>query len=669
MTEFNFDRIILFSILAFIVGVIVIPSLYCTILYIKFKINILKTLRKTILQIGLFAIIFAAIISAIIVLIYISTTPTIMSSSPGNGAEWESFAKPITVNFNVPVDIARLDPHLTPDIKGKWVWQTYLGIPGITKTGKFYPEETLFPGQRVVLYIIGVGRINNPENHELALNFDAPRVAEFVDTYPADQSDTVQRNDLIRVNLSKANDYNAEWLLNFDPAVEYENFDQFKKELVIKPKNNLDQQKTYKLKIQRRPIRYSLSENKIIEYGEFDYTKDISFTTVKEPNIENFTPQNSGIKEDSVIKVRFVLPMNRESVEENFISEPKIEGTFSWDDDQNMTLTPSAKFPKETKYKITFKEGTKSMSQGVFAKDIAYEFETIGPVKVAVFVPSSNQQRVAEYSSIGVTFDQEVDHASAQSLFTINPAVGGVYSWDGNTMVFDPSVNLNFNTTYTIKMLAGVKSLYGVDSKQEFASSFTIRPDEVLIGGVPQIYQPYGSFSCNIYSAIMALSWKGYKASATQLISEMGNNPNQSGGQWTGDPYVNYVGNSDGSWGYGVYWTALKKVFNNRGITTEIKTNWNTRELAQAINAGHIVVIWRYNGESSNYNKSWTASDGTFVYAINGQHGSVVTGFKGSMNNPTQFLLNDPWYGKGWYNTSYLDSVWARMNRSALIVY
>ncbi len=669
MTEFNFDRIILFSILAFILGVVIIPLLYCTILYVKFKINILKTLRKTILQIGLFAIIFAGIISVITVLIYTSTTPAIMSSSPGNGEEWESFKKPITVNFNIPVDTARIDPHLTPDIKGKWVWQSYLGIPGITKTGRFYPDETLFPGQRVVLYIIGVGRINNPENHELAINFDAPRVSEVVDSYPADQSTTVQRDDLIRINLSKSNDFNSEWLVNFDPAFEYETFDQFKKELVIKPKNNLDQQKTYKLKIQRRPIRYDLVEGKILEYAEFDYTKDITFTTVKEPNIEDFSPKNSGVREETVIKVKFALPMDRESVEKNFITEPMIEGAFSWGDDQNMTYTPTTKFPKETKYKVTFKEGTKSVDQGVFAKDIIYEFETIGPVKVSTFVPSPNQQRVAEYSSIGVTFDQEVDHASAQSLFTINPGVSGVFSWNGNTMIFDPSTNLGFNATYTIKILTGVKTVYGVDSKQEFSSKFTVRPDEVLIGGVPQIYQPYGSFSCNIYSAIMALSWKGHKASASQLISEIGYNSAQTGGHWAGNPYKQYVGNSDGSWGYGVYWTALQKVFNNRGVTTEIKTNWNTREMAQAINNGRIVVIWRYNGESSNFNKSWTASDGTFVYAINGQHGSVVTGFKGSINNPTQFLLNDPWYGKGWYNTGYLDSVWARMNRSALIVH
>jgi len=186
---------------------------------------------------------------------------------------------------------------------------------------------------------------------------------------------------------------------------------------------------------------------------------------------------------------------------------------------------------------------------------------------------------------------------------------------------------------------------------------------------MPLYYQPQYpvSFSCNIYAAKMALAWKGYNTDISGLISEIGSDARQdSYGRWIGNPYVNFIGNGDGSWGYGTYWTALQKVFNNRGIATEVRTKWNLNELARSIENGHPVIIWRYNGTSQDRNLEW-GSPG--VYAINGQHGGVVTGFRGTIDNPTHFYLNDPWFGLIWMDRYTFDYYWSRLNRSALIIY
>lgn len=113
-------------------------------------------------------------------------------------------------------------------------------------------------------------------------------------------------------------------------------------------------------------------------------------------------------------------------------------------------------------------------------------------------------------------------------------------------------------------------------------------------------------------------------------------------------------------------WYAIQKLFNNRGIHTEIHENWNLRSLAKAVEAGHPVQIWRYNGTSKDSNLQWGTSG---VYAINGQHGGVVTGFRGSSDNPTAFYINDPWFGLIWMDAGTFDYYWSRLNRVGLVIF
>ena len=57
-------------------------------------------------------------------------------------------------------------------------------------------------------------------------------------------------------------------------------------------------------------------------------------------------------------------------------------------------------------------------------------------------------------------------------------------------------------------------------------------------------------------------------------------------------------------------------------------------------------MIWGQNGWSDPHEISWTSTTGEFIRAINGMHSSVVTGFKGTPDNPTEIYLNDPWRGQ-----------------------
>jgi len=660
-----------------LLGLILVVGIIITLITLLF-LNLRKKTDKSIkikkffIKFLIFCFSYCLLTLGAFLYIYLSTSPNIVYTKPSMGTAWDNYQKPLEIKFNVPIVISNIQSKISPDTSGKWVWDNYLGINNLTRSGKFYPDQSFFPNKRIVVYITGIGRMGlSSEYNEAALNLESTSLPEIISTIPINKSENIKRDTQFQINLNKDNNNLAEWTFTFEPKIDFTIVSPYTNSIIIKPAKQLDQTTKYKLKINRRSILYSYKDNKIIDYGDdLEQSTELNFVTAQEPFIQNFSPQGNTIRSNEIIKVQFSLAMDRSSVESNTIITPQTSGKFSWQDDSNMVFTPDNMLTKGIGYTVKFNSGTASKLNGIFGSDGVFQFQTIGAISINNIYPNNNSNRVRENIKISVDFNQNVDKQSAQNNFRIDPFVNGSYSWQGNKVYFSPSNNYLFNTKYKISIIKGVKSLEGLDSIDDVNSYFTTIPAEIILANVPEITQPYGSFSCNIYSADMLLAWKGFSLTATSIISEIGNNPNQNNGQWSGDPNVEYVGNSDGSWGYGVYWNPIQKLFTKRGIRTEIKYAWNVSSIANSIANGQPVIIWRYNGVSQDTDKNWIASDnGVAVHGINGQHGGVVVGFRGSISNPTQFLLNDPWYGIGWYNVSTFDYDWSRLNRMALVVY
>lgn len=662
-----------FDLLAIILAFLLIcVGILFPVLYLKYKKGITLKWIAMVYRWRLlryFFILFAIYIG-LVFLIYSSTVPKIIRTYPEPSTNWDTYRNPIEVEFNVPVMVGELEPNINPSITGTWVWEPYLGSVELTRRGTFHPLETFFPDQRVVVYIIGVSRLLHDENHEMGVDFQSIKTPVIQNYIPENGNEKVTRDQEIVLELSNENDHAIEYRFKIEPEIDLDISDIYSSRIFIKPKNSFSQDTEYTLTVYKRAIRYGFETNSIIEYSEDEeQTETYKFKTVKAPFIDEFSPEGTGVKEDATIEIKFSSAMDRTMVEETIKFDPEIEGAFEWSDDMNLTFTPTSVLPKETEYKVIFPAGLKNSEGGMFEEDAEFKFTTIGGVKVTEISPSNNSVGLAEDTNVRVSFDQEVDKESAQQHFSISPAVNGTMNWDGNTLIFDPEHNLGYSTTYEITIAPGIKSIYGLDGKDEYKSKFTIRADQIVIGGIPNYYQPQPSFSCNIYSTMMVLAWKGHYPSVTQLIAEIGYNTNQSNGQWTGNPYKEFVGNSDGSWGYGVYWDPISRILANRGVRSELHQNWNLSAVAREVAAGRPVIIWRYNGESADYDRDWVASDGTYIEAINGQHGGVITGFRGSVNSPTAFYLNDSWYGPGWYSTEILDYFWSRMGRVGLVIH
>ncbi len=54
-----------------------------------------------------------------------------------------------------------------------------------------------------------------------------------------------------------------------------------------------------------------------------------------------------------------------------------------------------------------------------------------------------------------MTFSEAVEHTSVERAFSISPAIGGVFTWSGNAVTFEPSGNLEGTTNYMVTIGTG----------------------------------------------------------------------------------------------------------------------------------------------------------------------------------------------------------------------
>jgi parallel beta-helix repeat protein len=123
----------------------------------------------------------------------------------------------------------------------------------------------------------------------------------------------------------------------------------------------------------------------------------------------------------------------------------------------------SSKNPITGGYNISYvHEGLFSDGQVVTCRIIAGDFDgnlldwtwTFTLDLTAPFVvfvsPPDDAENVPLDATINVTFSEPMSHSSAESALSMSPSLSGIFSWNGNTMIFTPDSPLDFNTIYTV---------------------------------------------------------------------------------------------------------------------------------------------------------------------------------------------------------------------------
>ncbi len=82
-------------------------------------------------------------------------------------------------------------------------------------------------------------------------------------------------------------------------------------------------------------------------------------------------------------------------------------------------------------------------------------------VRIVALQPADGRTGVSSRTSIRVTFDRQMVSPAAALPLIISPAVSGTLRWEGTTLIFAPARPLASETTYTVKLAAGLQSDQG----------------------------------------------------------------------------------------------------------------------------------------------------------------------------------------------------------------
>ncbi len=87
--------------------------------------------------------------------------------------------------------------------------------------------------------------------------------------------------------------------------------------------------------------------------------------------------------------------------------------------------------------------------------------------------PIDNSNNIDIEINISANFSESIINTSAENSFSIYPSTDGEFSWNNNTLIFDPKSSLHYNITYTIKFGNNVTDLIGHSMNDPYIWKFT----------------------------------------------------------------------------------------------------------------------------------------------------------------------------------------------------
>ena len=178
-----------------------------------------------------------------------------------------------------------------------------------------------------------------------------------------------------------------------------------------------------------------------------------------------------------------------------------------------VTFTPSANLAYSTTYTATITTGVKDLAGNAMTENYTWAFvtgaapDTTPPTVIGVS-PGIGATNVPITSTITATFSELMDTSTVNSsTFMLkdsnNNPVSDVVTYAGTTATFTPSGNLNYSSTYTATVTAGVKDLAGNSMSSDYSWAFTtgVAPDTTS----PSI--PTGLTATAVSAGRIDLSW------------------------------------------------------------------------------------------------------------------------------------------------------------------
>lgn len=604
--------------------------------------------------------------------ITVPTPKVIFPTEPALGITEITDEKPITIKFDRPIDTKILKYQVTPELDGSWDFTSSSNI--VSDSLKFTPKETPKAEERYTVSLTNIKSILGSKKENYLFSFQTAPAPKIISVAPGSGDIGILPNQEITVVTDYPHESSAEFGFETTPPLDLAiRKDELR--YIVKPKDGFRKGTDYNLKISRTLVsqNYKTGEKKALSEKEEIWNG--GFRTIDAPGVKSYSPTGAGVLADTSIKIEFRQDMEPSSTQAGFSINPKAEGSFSWEGTRVLNFKPKEDLAKNTKYTISVSKQAKAADSSPFEEEFVFNFTTIGYVTASLSPAGSGVSNGG--GRITVSFNQAVDHASAQSKFSISPNIAGSFSWSGNAMYFNYS-GLSYSTTYSANIASGVKSVYGIDSVQAFGTSFMTKAQSVTLN-VPSYRQSH-MYSCMASAARQALAYRGVYVSEDTLLSQMGYDYTPFSGTWGdpnaiwGDPDNGVTGNINGasggvSWGYGAHaGPTARAISNYRGA--EVRSGWTVQGIAQEIASGNPVIVYWVNGVWPSYVVNWKTPSGKVIRGVNGMHVQVVKGFTGTVDNPTSFIVNDSGYGypSRTFDVGTFKSKWSWYGNTGIIV-
>ncbi len=169
--------------------------------------------------------------------------------------------------------------------------------------------------------------------------------------------------------------------------------------------------------------------------------------------------------------------------------QPSTTGDGKWINTSTFSFTPSQNLAVATQYTATLAPMTDMLGQSLTG--YKWSFKTSSPA-IAKTDPGDNTQFVAATQPITVTFNTEMDRASAEARWSVKRQTDGVAAtgrieWQGAVMRFVPDKPLDYGTSYVALLKAGAQDINRIASSTKDVSwTFRTVPRPAVLSTIPK---------------------------------------------------------------------------------------------------------------------------------------------------------------------------------------
>ncbi len=362
---------------------------------------------------------------------------------------------PVILHFSRAMDRTSATPplHITPPTEGTFTWDESGAVL------IFIPREGFAPGEPRTLALDPALTSRDGERFETPPTWKIEvAAAPEIERYEVWNGKEYVRTDATRVSTLRPkmrlifsqpmDQAEVEAALRTEPRVSMETSWEGQT-LLIDVERPLDPE---------TPYRFVLDSAAANQQG-IPLPGDYEWTITPWPVILRLTTP-SEYRLDAPINIAFNYAMDPESVEDTLRLEPSVPVTQTWDDDHTLlTLTPQETLPPDTEFTLSFARGLRIAEGDRVSIAEPRHFTTPPPIRRTVPTGPTHPQ-----TTLQVTFDRPMDHATTEAALHITPPISGTFAWDETTLIFQPDIgHFAENTAYTVTLSTEAKSAAGRD--------------------------------------------------------------------------------------------------------------------------------------------------------------------------------------------------------------